>query len=299
MESKKYRKGLRNNYRIDMPVAEVVLKDLKETAGDLKRWVSNGFNLPVIVVWPDFPSKRTTIFKIARLLGCRITNQLVKNPALVIYFDDSTSGNSDFLTKHYPGHRILNSACTDISKVKVDQIHLDVFGYNTLIDPATYVGKAVVKSDINALHDGQIVDCPINAPSDKSKVYQVLIDNGYDEKLVMDYRVPVVLGCIPHGYIKFKEYKVRFTNEVSFSVLKDANDCLNPSEQMLVIEFAKSMGADFCELDILRNNLDGKIYVIDVNKTPFGPPFGLPEEQASLALSNQTGIIRSYLKESL
>jgi hypothetical protein len=37
------------------------------------------------------------------------------------------------------------------------------------------------------------------------------------------------------------------------------------------------------ELGILRNREGGKIYVVDVNKTPFGPPVGIPREEAKAA----------------
>jgi hypothetical protein len=296
MMAKSYRNGIRNNYRGDMPLSEVVLKDIKEAAGDLKRWILNGFKLPVIVTWPDYPSKRTTIFKIARLLRYRLTNHLVKDPALIIYFEDSTTGSSEALSKSYPGRSILNRTCTDISKVKVDQMHLDVFGYNTFIDPTKYAGKAVVKSDINALHDGQIVNCPLIGEPDGSKVYQVLIDNGYDESLVMDYRVPVVFGKIPHVYMKFKHYDFRFTNEVRFTVYKETDDVLYPEEQKLIKEFALKMGGDFCELDVLRNNTDAKVYVIDVNKTPYGPPFGLREQDVTQAIQNLADVINDHVQ---
>lgn len=35
---------------------------------------------------------------------------------------------------------------------------------------------------------------------------------------------------------------------------------------------SKGIGLDFGELDIIRDNADGGIYIIDVNKTPWGPP---------------------------
>lgn len=44
------------------------------------------------------------------------------------------------------------------------------------------------------------------------------------------------------------------------------------------------MGLDYGELDILRNNLDGRIYVVDVNKTLWGPPqfnFKRPEKNGN------------------
>jgi hypothetical protein len=276
-QEKKYRKGWRNNYRLSMPMAEVIAKDLTSAAGDMMRWIKNGFRLPVVLTYPGYPSKKTTIYKIAAKLGYRITNKPVKRPDVILYFDDATFGDAKQLMAMYPDARILNVACTDISKKKVDQIHQTVFGYCTIIDPLRYTGKAVQKSDENALHDGAVIECPVREVN-PSSVYQVLIDNEVDENFVMDFRVPAMKNHIPHIYKKYKKKAVRFTNDVSYSELAEVNDFFTASEQTKILSFAASMGADFCELDILRNKTDNLIYIIDVNKTPYGPPFGLSEE---------------------
>ena len=44
------------------------------------------------------------------------------------------------------------------------------------------------------------------------------------------------------------------------------------------------MGIDYGELDILRDNNDGRIYIVDANNTPSGPPNGLTDVQECLAL---------------
>jgi hypothetical protein len=178
-------------------------------------------------------------------------------------------------------------------------VHQDVFGYNTFIDPSVYKGQAVVKSDVNALHDGRIIECPVAFNEHDNKVYQVLIDNSFDEHYVLDYRVPVVMGKIPHVYLKYKRKEVRFTNEVSYSELKITDDYFTLEEQESIRMFASQMGAQFCELDVLRNKTDGRIYVIDVNKTPYGPPFGLKNDEAERAVANLSSILAAELKASL
>jgi hypothetical protein len=40
------------------------------------------------------------------------------------------------------------------------------------------------------------------------------------------------------------------------------------------------MGLDFGELDILRDNDDGRIYIVDVNNTPSGPRRGVHMQEA-------------------
>jgi hypothetical protein len=279
----KYRAGWRNNYRASMPLPEVITKDVSFALRDSLKWLGNGGKLPVIVAWPDFPSKKTTLFKLAHKLGFRLTNKMVDNPSVVIYFEDVTLGSSLALKQKYPQAKILNQHCTDISKKRVDEVHLSVFGYNTFINPLEYIGQAVKKSDANALHDGRIIECP-NLAMDPNSVYQVLIDNEVDEKRVMDYRMPVVNGKIPLVYKKFKLKEVRFTNDVSYSEIHETSTIINAEEQRLIGEFALAMGADFCELDVLRNKTDNRIYVIDVNKTPYGPPSGLDQKEKAVEL---------------
>ncbi len=280
-------KGWRNHYKASMPLPEAIAKDFKFLLKDGLHFMRNGFSLPTIVAFPTFPSKKTTLYKVADQLHFRLTNRLIEHPRLVIYFEDLTHGSSAEVRKKYPHSRILNEACIDISKEKVNDVHERIFGYHTFINPLTYQGKAVQKSDTNALHDGQIIHCPIPARVEGS-VYQVLINNNVNDQLVVDFRVPVVGDTIPLVYKKFKTSAQRFTNEVQYAELHAVNDYFSVEEQQTLIAFAKAMGADYCELDVLRNSDDGKIYAIDVNKTPYGPPANLPlaeKKKAVVALT--------------
>lgn len=264
--------GWRNDYSARTSLFELIGKDVKYYVKDLRKRLANGGRLPVIVTYPDFPSKRTTIFKIADALNFRLTNKLIKNADIIIYFQDITHGDPGVLHS-IKDKVVLNIGCTDISKNKVDAVHHQVFGYNTFIDPTKHSGIAVRKSDTNALHDGEIIDCPIEKV-DPSSVYQLLLDNVFDENYVVDYRVPVIGGQIPLVYKKFKEHRVRFTNEVHHASMHETNDVFSKDEQARIVQFAKAMHVDFCEFDILRHS-DGRIFIIDVNKTPYGPPAGL------------------------
>lgn len=279
---KTYKKGWRNNYNSNLSVFEIIGKDVKFLFKDLKKRISNKGKLPVIVVSPDFPSKRTTIFKIADALNFRITNQWAKNPDVVLYFEDITHGSSEEIAKQYPNNMIINKGCIDISKKNVDRVHMEVFGYNTTIDPTKFHGIAVEKSDENALHDGRKLQCPIEHPKSDA-IYQLLIENDADVQFVVDYRVPVIQFQIPLVYKKFKKKEERFTNEVSYSELHTASSLFSDEELHKIGNFAKAMQAEFCELDVLRHN-DGRIFVIDVNKTPYGPPAGLKENKKAVEL---------------
>ncbi len=276
--------GLRINYRSSVPWMEVAAKEIKFAVQDFVFWIANGFKLPVVVAYPDFPSKRTTLYKIVKGQKMRLTNKLLVEPVCVVYFEDSTFGTSTELRNKYPTQKILNEACTDISKYHVDALHKQVFGYSTIIDPMQYSGWVVEKSDLNAMHDGRLVQCP-TAKSDEQAVYQILLNNQVAEDLVMDYRVPVVGNTIPLVYKKYKKVEVRFTNEVFKSELSDTAELFSMEEQQLLLQYAKTLGADFCEFDVIRNMDDQRIYIIDVNKTPYGPPARLPEQEVKKAVS--------------
>ena len=268
-------RGFRNHYRKSMPLAEKLGKDIKFALKDLGKRLKNKGREKVIVTYPEFPSKRTTIFKIAELLGYRLTNKPLKHSEVVLFFHDETS-------KQAPDEYLLSEAlvynlhCTDISKKKVDEIHLQVFGYNTFVDPTEHRGLAVEKSDENAMHDGLTIQCPIAKAKD-DKIYQIVLDNEVNERSVMDFRVPHVMGTLPLVYKKYKTMEKRFTNDVYESELCRIEDVFSETEIQQIGYFAQLMNVEFAEFDILRHQDDGRIYIIDVNTTPYGPPAMLPK----------------------
>ena len=46
---------------------------------------------------------------------------------------------------------------------------------------------------------------------------------------------------------------------------------MSSDEQAKVLELARAIGLDYGEMDGLRDRSTGKFYVVDINKTPFGP----------------------------
>ncbi len=288
-------RGFRNRYRNTMPWSEVLMKDLANLISDTFSWIRNGFRLPVLVVFPDYPSKKTTIYKISRRLGYRITNKRLARAKVVMWFHDTTHATSELLVQSFPGKLVINRQCMDISKKHVDRVHAEVFGYSTTIDPRTHAGFAVAKSDINALHDGEIVRCPVATPKDQA-VYQIVIDNKTPSGEFLDFRVPVIAGNIPLVYSKFKMSEVRFTNDVHRSLMHRPEEIFSPQELDSIARMAVAMGAEFCEFDVLRDRASGRIYVIDVNKTPYGPPKGLSSADTHKATQLLTeAFIRAFI----
>ena len=180
----------------------------------------------------------------------------------------------------------LNMRCNDISKRKMESVNLDVFGYPLGINPVSYAGKACVKSDKNAVHDGMIVGCPIGAEQlDESKVYSILVNN-VEGDFAIDFRVPFIGGITDFFYEKRRKVVTRFSNTNDVTFIRKTNDYFNPEEIKSLTFFCKTLGLDYGELDVLRDRDNGRIYVVDVAKTPAGPPNGLSPKEARAAVTN-------------
>jgi hypothetical protein len=275
--------GLRNNYRKGMPLFEVMTKDLACLIREGIYFIQNGGNLPVWVAAPTYPSKKTTLSKIARMNRVRLTNKMATNPAVIVYFENATYGSASAVQEKYPNARIINVDCQDISKERVHVVHQEALGYSMNLNPQTQIGLAVEKSDENAVHDGQEVMCPIESPKENA-VYQIVLDNVNDNSEYVDIRVPIIGGKIPLVYLKFKTQEYRFTNKAHSATLHTPEEIFSNEEIEQIEKYANVMKVDFCEFDVLRHKGNQKIYIIDVNKTPYGPPDPLNRKDKVIAL---------------
>ena len=203
----------------------------------------------------------------ARMAGIEIIKDT--NAADVIFvFDDTTV--SDTGANLEPGLKVkaINDRIDDISKNHVAKVFEREFGYSVEIDPLTYQGKAVQKSDINGTHDGQLVDCPL-APKDiqPESVYQKLIDSRHDGPRSEDLRMVYVGGEIPVVFHKYKLVEKRFGTDYDHVDVWSADRAFSEDEQRKLMSFCEAMGLDFGAVDVMRDKHDGRIYIVDVNKT--------------------------------
>jgi hypothetical protein len=158
-----------------------------------------------------------------------------------------------------------------------------VFGRRVDVDPLEHRGIGVVKSKRNAAHDGAVTTFPQSEVMD-DKVYEKLIDNRHDDKLVVDIRLPLIFGKAPLAYLKYRPIESRFKNQNAYCKLVTATDVLSGRELELCADFTRSIGLDYGELDVLRDRNSQQIFIVDANNTPHGPPNGLPGSQGALAL---------------
>lgn len=229
---------------------------------------------PRILCWPALPTPKATLYRFALMHGWKLHNDpSAPYDAVLMWEDATTVARDDVLMRLMARDRVLNSGCVDISKQHVNKVFEATFGYAIGIDPVTHVGPAVEKSDANARHDGTIVECPLEAPA-PGAAYQKVIDNSEDAGYIV-WRIPVVGSRIPYVWHNIKTFDHRFesgTFACRATTLVDTHDALSPDEIAAVLRFTREMGMDYGELDALRDRDDGRLYVVDANSTPHGPP---------------------------
>lgn len=192
---------------------------------------------------------------------------------LVFHFDDSTvSATPPPATK--PGARLVNFGCTDVSKSAVAKAFEESFGYALKVDPATFTGEAVEKSEDNGAHDGRIVTCPAEARA--GRVYQRVIDNGIGRGLVEDLRTPTLGGKPVCVFLKRRPLTDRFANSNTEVAFARVEDIFSTDEIEAIGSFTRRLGLEWGGLDVLRDAKDGRLYIVDANKTDMGPPVALP-----------------------
>jgi len=147
----------------------------------------------------------------------------------------------------------------------------EVFGYSTVIDPLTFQGKCVKKSDANSAHDGQIIECPIEK-IEEGYIYQMAVDTQVDEQFVEDIRVIFIKDHISFVYIKYKLIENKFLSKTVTATTLAPRYVFSDEEIAKIITVCQKMALDFAELDVLRDRRNGKIYIVDINDTPGGFP---------------------------
>jgi hypothetical protein len=244
-----------------------------------------------VLFLPDYPDKEFyTIVAIFMRLGYFATRDADADFDFAMLWQDSTWVDScEELERVAETRPVLNINCKDISKQRVEQEFVRAFAYGSFIDPWAGSGKAVKKYDENA-SGGYVIDLPVTE-IDERFVYQKFFDTSRGNAMV-EYRMPYVLGQIPLVYTEYKDIPVDRIKTGKQSIeIGEASALFSDEERAGIGNFCRGMGLDFGELDIIRDSDDGRIYILDANKTPGG--FGMfnkvnwSHEQRQFAIERQ------------
>jgi len=252
----------------------------------LPPWASTSGSGPMTVLFfPEYPEGRDTAKNLCARLGYATTTNPDDPWDVVLKWHDATYFDPATLDRLPAGVPVINRESVDISKTTVDQAMERVFGYSARIDPTQYRGLAVEKSDLNGMHDGRVVRCPLPKESLRSgRVYQRLVDSTFTPGIVTSFRVPIHGRRIPVVYLWYRPVEQRFGSGSQNRRWRvggrphflDPHDAFSTDELTNIMAFTRHIGLDFGALDILRDNGDGRIYIVDANNTPVGPPRRIP-----------------------
>lgn len=252
--------------------------------------------LPRIAFYPERPRPWYLVWAVIALTPLRVTRDMAKADIL-FQFDDSTL--CPFLppAESSPTARRVNADCLDVSKSRVAQAWTSASGDAFAIDPRLHEGPAVEKSEHNGAHDGRIVQCPMEPLPDR--VYQRLVNNVTDEGLVEDLRCPTIGGRPICVFIKERPVTTRFDNDNLRVRLSWPEAQFSRKELEQIQAFSGELGMDWGGVDVLRDRSNGRIYIVDANKTDMGPPTALPLRDKLAATRALAGALARALSETL
>lgn len=233
---------------------------------------------PAIWFTPDVPAGRYVVRAAAAWAGIVIARTPAAADA-AFFFDDSTRS----APPPAPALPSFNFGCGDIRKSRVAALFGEAAGYPLAVDPLRWRGDAVEKSEVNGAHDGRIVRCPTQPRPERT--YQRLIETIAPDGCAIDLRTHCIGGAPVIVWIKRRRADRRFLPPNLSATSKAPSDVFSDAEIALIRRFVALIGADWCALDILRDR-DGRIYIVDVNKTDAGPIIALPmrEKLRSIAI---------------
>jgi len=212
----------------------------------------------MILIYPDHLPDNSKIIMILDYLQYPYTYDVTEDYDLVFNSNMKVIHKFDLDTDK----PVINIHCEDVSKQFVSDRWAEISGNDISIDPRTFRGYCVEKPNLlQGANTGNVVECPYEPKKDY--VYQRIVDTRTSEAEIVDYR-PVIMGFdIVMVIAKRRSITNLFGNGYRYELVEGV---FTEEEEEQLIEF--SMFFDYGEMDVMRSNYDGKLYVVDVNNIP-------------------------------
>ena len=250
-------------------------------------------NLPPIKVYiygnyPHF--EKATAYFMLRKAGVNFTNKYDKNSDIGWFWDARIELNkkSQKVREQSKDLRFLNLFLIDTSKDFVAKSMQNYFGYTFKIDPKKYDGYCVAKHNGNGTKSCFFLKCPIDADEVfHDHCYQKIINfsSKTDPNTLYEIRIPIFKNIIPFTFFKKRNRGLRFTSKNRSMEITPAISHLSAPECQQILSYCRRVGLEYGEIDILRDDKDGKIYIIDINNTPWWPPNKLSDIDRNISLN--------------
>ena len=225
-----------------------------------------------------------------RKAGVEMSNKLIGKFDMGIYWDPRMDINKQTPKLKQNGKKIklINLFLVDTAKDFIATSFDKHFGYGYHVDPTTFDGYCISKHNGNGTKSCFFLKCPINATDIfKDHSYQQIIDytDKKDPNILYELRVPIVGGIIPCVLFKTRNRGLRFTSKNRSIQIVSPLKYLTEQECNKIITYCRYIGLELGEIDILRSQEDGKIYIIDVNNTSWWPPNKLGDVDRNIVLN--------------
>jgi len=261
---------------------------VKATAGAARHNARMPAVAPTLHFWPHRPQPIAPIYQIMTRLGLRAG--FAPRPEQPSIAWETQTYLTPSQVARLPENAI-NRLCTDISKTRVATLWEETAGYPFVVDPLTTTGQFVAKPEKNAVHGGQIITGPI-ARRREGWTYQKLVDCRIDGQ-IHQMRAVVAASSVAMAYEKWRPEPEWFSG-TRISVPRTADELFSKAEQELLLRFSAAIDMQYGELDILRDEPTGLLYVVDANRTPTRP-IKLPEKEWARVYDAQAEGFRALL----
>lgn len=165
--------------------------------------------------------------------------------------------------------RTINRHCPMVRKSRLHAAWAAVSGNDIRVDPKSWRQQAVESPDVNGSQPPRIVYCPVRAKP--GMVYTRLLANTDNGAFMQDWHVPVIGGAAKLAMIATRPENRRFTHQHSQVRLVDPKRLFTSEERSQIKALCDQLGLDVGSLDVLRDRMNGKLFVVDADAGKLGP----------------------------